>query len=70
MIEMETILELHSSAAVLEASARTFLSLCETKSSSSSAARAARDAVVQKWVDKLTALLGDSLKVGQTIISV
>lgn len=66
---MEAVLQLHSSAAVLEASARTFLSLCGDKSSGGSAARAARDALVQSWVEKLTALLGDSLKVGWTIIS-
>lgn len=66
---MEAVLQLHSSAAVLEASARTFLSLCGDKSSGGSAAQATRDALVQSWVEKLTALLGDSLKVGWTIIS-
>lgn len=69
LAEMEAVLQLRSSAAVLEASARTFLSLCGDKSSGGSAARAARDALVQSWVEKLTALLGDSLKVGWTIIS-
>ncbi|XP_075887185.1 cohesin subunit SA-2 isoform X2 [Nelusetta ayraudi] len=62
LAEMEAVLQLRSSAAVLEASARTFLSLCGDKSSGGSTARAARDALVQSWVEKLTALLGDSLK--------
>lgn len=61
--EMAATLELHSSDAVLEASARTFLSLCGDESPGGSVARAARDTLVQNWVDKLTPLLGDSLKV-------
>lgn len=69
MVEMEEVLHLHSSADVLEASARTFLYLCEGENPSRSAARAARDTLVQKWVDKLTTLLQNSLKVGQKIIS-
>lgn len=63
LAQMEAVLELHSSSAVLEAAARTFLSLCGEEGSGGSVVQAAKDALVQKWVDKLTSLLGDSLKV-------
>uniref|UniRef100_A0A3Q1EI20 Cohesin subunit SA n=1 Tax=Acanthochromis polyacanthus TaxID=80966 RepID=A0A3Q1EI20_9TELE len=62
MAEMEAALDLHSGPAVLEAAARSYLSLCGEETSWCSAARSARDALVQRWVEKLTALLGDSLK--------
>lgn len=62
MAQMEAVLELHSSSAVLETAARTFLSLCGEESSGGSVAGAAKDSLVQKWVDKLTTLLGYSLK--------
>lgn len=62
MAEMGAALERHSSPAVLEAATRTYLSLCGEETAWCSAARAARDALVQCWVDQLTALLGDSLK--------
>uniref|UniRef100_A0A3Q1CT02 Cohesin subunit SA n=1 Tax=Amphiprion ocellaris TaxID=80972 RepID=A0A3Q1CT02_AMPOC len=63
MAEMEAALDLHPGPAVLEAAARTYLSLCGEETSWCSAARSARDSLVQRWVEKLTALLGDSLKV-------
>lgn len=60
--EMEAVLDLHSGPAVLEAAARTYLSLCGEETSWCSAARTARDSLVQRWVDQLTTLLGESLK--------
>lgn len=66
MAEMGAVLELHSGPAVLEAAARTYLSLCGEEAAGCSMARAARDSLVQHWVDQLTALLGDSLKVRGT----
>lgn len=62
MAEIGAVLELHSDPAVLEAAARTYLSLCGEETAGCSTARAARDSLVQRWVDHLTALLGDSLK--------
>ncbi len=67
MAEMRAVLELHSGPAVLEAAARTYLSLCGEETAGCSTARAARDSVVQHWVDQLTALLDDSFKVGGTL---
>uniref|UniRef100_A0A8C4EQF9 Cohesin subunit SA n=1 Tax=Dicentrarchus labrax TaxID=13489 RepID=A0A8C4EQF9_DICLA len=65
--EMGAVLELHSSPAVLEAAARTYLSLCGEETAGCSVARAARDSLVHRWVDQLTALLGDSLEVRGTV---
>ncbi|XP_040058076.2 cohesin subunit SA-2 isoform X2 [Gasterosteus aculeatus] len=48
--------------ALLEAAARTFLSLCVGEASWCSVARTARHSMVGRWVDHLTALLGDSLQ--------
>uniref|UniRef100_A0A667ZTM6 Cohesin subunit SA n=1 Tax=Myripristis murdjan TaxID=586833 RepID=A0A667ZTM6_9TELE len=62
--EMRAVVELHSGPAVLEAAARSYLSLCGEEMAWHASARAARDALVQSWVDRLTALLGDALKVG------
>ncbi|XP_059198613.1 cohesin subunit SA-2 [Centropristis striata] len=62
MTEMEAVLDLHSGLAVLEAAARTYLSLCGEETAWSSVARTTRDSLIQRWVDQLTALLGDSLK--------
>uniref|UniRef100_A0A8C4EL58 Cohesin subunit SA n=1 Tax=Dicentrarchus labrax TaxID=13489 RepID=A0A8C4EL58_DICLA len=59
---INSVLELHSSPAVLEAAARTYLSLCGEETAGCSVARAARDSLVHRWVDQLTALLGDSLE--------
>lgn len=67
MAEIGAVLELHSDPAVLEAAARTYLSLCGEETAGCSTARAARDSLVQRWVDHLTALLGDSLKVRGTV---
>ncbi|XP_038140709.1 cohesin subunit SA-2 isoform X1 [Cyprinodon tularosa] len=64
MTEMAAVLDLHSSPAVLEAAARTYLSLCGDGAAWSSAARASQDALVQRWVDELTGLLGESLRGG------
>ncbi|XP_037645354.1 cohesin subunit SA-2 isoform X1 [Sebastes umbrosus] len=61
MAEMGAVLDRHSSPTVLEAAARTYLSLCGEETAWSSVARAARDSLVQHWVDHLTALLEDSL---------
>uniref|UniRef100_A0A7N8WRS6 Cohesin subunit SA n=1 Tax=Mastacembelus armatus TaxID=205130 RepID=A0A7N8WRS6_9TELE len=57
------VLDLHSGPAVLEAAARTYLSLCGEEMSWFSVTRAARDSLVQRWVDQLTALLEGSLQV-------
>ncbi|XP_028992474.1 cohesin subunit SA-2 [Betta splendens] len=58
---MEAVLNLHSDPAVLEAAARTYLSLCGEEMPCRSAGRAARDSLVQRWVEQLTVLLeGDS----------
>lgn len=67
MAEMGAVLELHSDPAVLEAAARTYLSLCGEETAWSSTAQTARDALVQGWVDHLTALLEDSIKVNYTL---
>lgn len=57
LAQMEAVLDLHSGAAVLEAAARTYLSLCGEEMTRCSVSRAARDSLVQRWVDQLTALL-------------
>ncbi|XP_068592758.1 cohesin subunit SA-2 [Cebidichthys violaceus] len=62
MAEMGAALDRHSGPALLEAAARTYLSLCEGETPRCSVARAARDSLVRRWVDQLTALLGDSLQ--------
>uniref|UniRef100_A0A7N9ATQ1 Cohesin subunit SA n=1 Tax=Mastacembelus armatus TaxID=205130 RepID=A0A7N9ATQ1_9TELE len=64
---MGAVLDLHSGPAVLEAAARTYLSLCGEEMSWFSVTRAARDSLVQRWVDQLTALLEGSLQVKCTI---
>uniref|UniRef100_A0A3Q3Q2R3 Cohesin subunit SA n=1 Tax=Monopterus albus TaxID=43700 RepID=A0A3Q3Q2R3_MONAL len=63
LAQMGAVLDLHSGPAVLEATARTYLSLCGEETSWSSMTRAARDALVQRWVGQLTTLLDDLLKV-------
>ncbi|XP_029314249.1 cohesin subunit SA-2 isoform X2 [Cottoperca gobio] len=60
--EMGAVLDRHSGPAVLEAAARSYVSLCGAETARGSLARDARDSLVQRWVDQLTALLGDSLK--------
>ncbi|KAM3862292.1 cohesin subunit SA-2 [Diretmus argenteus] len=62
MAEMGTVVDLHLGPDVLEAAARTYHSLCEEKAAWHPMARAARDSLVQCWIDRLAALLGDSLK--------
>uniref|UniRef100_A0A8C9X0E7 Cohesin subunit SA n=1 Tax=Sander lucioperca TaxID=283035 RepID=A0A8C9X0E7_SANLU len=68
--EMGAILDRHSGPPVLETAARTFLSLCGAETAWCSVARAARDSLVQCWVDQLTTLLGDtvSLKVIKALV--
>uniref|UniRef100_A0A7N8XB84 Cohesin subunit SA n=1 Tax=Mastacembelus armatus TaxID=205130 RepID=A0A7N8XB84_9TELE len=67
LAQMGAVLDLHSGPAVLEAAARTYLSLCGEEMSWFSVTRAARDSLVQRWVDQLTALLEGSLQVKCTI---
>ncbi|KAM9709739.1 cohesin subunit SA-2 isoform 2-T2 [Menidia menidia] len=62
MAEMAAVLDLHSSPALLEAAARSYLSLCGGEAAWCSTARAARDSLVQRWVDQLAELLGDSVR--------
>ncbi|XP_047227314.1 cohesin subunit SA-2 isoform X2 [Girardinichthys multiradiatus] len=64
MTEMAAVLDLHSSPAVLEAAARTYLSLCDGGAAWASAAGASRDVLVQRWLDQLTGLLGETLRGG------
>lgn len=63
VVEMATALELHSNSAVLEAAARTFVTLCEEGAVWCSVAQATRDSLIQRWADQLTLLLNDSLVV-------
>lgn len=67
MAEMGAVLDLHSGPAVLEAAARTYLSLCGEDTTWCSTARAARDSLVQAWVDRLTVLLEGSLRVRRAV---
>lgn len=62
MAEVGAVLELHSGTDVLEAAARSYLSLCGDGASWCSAAQTARDSMIQQWVDKLKVLLEDSVK--------
>uniref|UniRef100_A0A3P9I962 Cohesin subunit SA n=1 Tax=Oryzias latipes TaxID=8090 RepID=A0A3P9I962_ORYLA len=60
MAEMAGALDRHSSPAVLEAAARTYLHLCGEGAAWGSVARAARDSLVECWVEHLKDLLKDS----------
>ncbi|XP_037542617.1 cohesin subunit SA-2 [Nematolebias whitei] len=62
MAEMAAVLDLHPTTAVLEAAACTYLSLCSEQAAWCSEAKTARDSLVQRWVDQLTELLGESLR--------
>ncbi|XP_034417689.1 cohesin subunit SA-2 isoform X2 [Cyclopterus lumpus] len=65
MAELGAALDRHPDPdpALLEVAARTYLSLCVGEDASwCSVTRAARDSLVRRWVDHLTALLGDSLQ--------
>ncbi|XP_014844454.1 PREDICTED: cohesin subunit SA-2-like [Poecilia mexicana] len=64
MTEMAAVLDLHSGPAVLEAAARTYLSLCGDGAAWAVAAGASRDSLVQRWVDRLTEKIGESLRRG------
>ncbi|KAJ8012485.1 hypothetical protein DPEC_G00043300 [Dallia pectoralis] len=55
--EMGAAVDLHSDAAVLEAAARSYLSLCGEETAWHPLAKQARDTVVQCWVDRLAALM-------------
>ncbi|XP_024142020.1 cohesin subunit SA-2 isoform X1 [Oryzias melastigma] len=59
--EMASVLDLHSSPAVLEAAARTYLSLCGEGTAWCSVVSAARDSLVESWMEHLKDLLKDSL---------
>uniref|UniRef100_A0A3B3VUX7 Cohesin subunit SA n=1 Tax=Poecilia latipinna TaxID=48699 RepID=A0A3B3VUX7_9TELE len=67
MTEMAAVLDLHSGPAVLEAAARTYLSLCGDGAAWAVAAGASRDSLVQRWVDRLTETIGESLRVGVSV---
>ncbi|XP_056145578.1 cohesin subunit SA-2 [Lampris incognitus] len=62
MAEMGTVLDHHSGPAVLEAAARTYATMCGEETARHQMACTARDSVVQCWMDRLAALLEDSLK--------
>uniref|UniRef100_A0A3P8Y0M1 Cohesin subunit SA n=1 Tax=Esox lucius TaxID=8010 RepID=A0A3P8Y0M1_ESOLU len=62
--EMGAVVDLHTDPAVLEAAARSYLSLCGEETAWHSLARPARDTVVQCWVDRLAKLMGDALQDG------
>lgn len=64
--EMASVLDLHSSPAVLEAAARTYLSLCGEGTAWCSVVSAARDSLVESWMEHLKDLLKDSLSVRAT----
>lgn len=68
MAEMAAALDLHPTTAVLEAAACTYLSLCNERAAWRSVAKTARDSLVQLWVDQLTELLGESLRVRNTAL--
>ncbi|KAM9804810.1 cohesin subunit SA-2-like [Neosynchiropus ocellatus] len=72
MSEMEAVLKVQWDPDVLEAAARSFLSLCEEQKVWSSVASPARDSLVQSWVDHLTRLLtvqGDSFSADKATTS-
>ncbi|KAJ0005453.1 hypothetical protein NQD34_015347, partial [Periophthalmus magnuspinnatus] len=60
---MGAVLDLHCGADVLEAAARSYLSLCGDQTSWFSTAQTARDAMVQNWMNRLRSLLEDAVKV-------
>ncbi|XP_041663582.1 cohesin subunit SA-2 [Cheilinus undulatus] len=62
LAEIKAVLDRHSGPAVLEAAARTFLSLCGGETTYCSATQTARSSLIQSWVDKLTTVLQESLK--------
>ncbi|XP_072300991.1 cohesin subunit SA-2 [Eucyclogobius newberryi] len=64
LLVMRDVLDVHCGAEVLEAAARSYLSLCADKTSWSSTAQTARDAMVQNWVNQLRLLLEDAVKEG------
>lgn len=67
MTELAAVLDLHSNPLVLEAAARTYLSLCCDGAAWAAAARASRDSLVRRWVNQLTELIGESLRVSVTV---
>uniref|UniRef100_A0A8C7XCH2 Cohesin subunit SA n=1 Tax=Oryzias sinensis TaxID=183150 RepID=A0A8C7XCH2_9TELE len=67
LFKMAAALDRHSSPAVLEAAARTYLHLCGEGAAWGSVARAARDSLVECWVEHLKDLLKDSVCVRATV---
>uniref|UniRef100_A0A3Q3A5G9 Cohesin subunit SA n=1 Tax=Kryptolebias marmoratus TaxID=37003 RepID=A0A3Q3A5G9_KRYMA len=53
LAEMAAVVDLHSAPAVLEAAARSYLSLCGEGAAWGPAARSARDALVRRWVEHM-----------------
>ncbi|CAB1346790.1 unnamed protein product [Coregonus sp. 'balchen'] len=64
LAEMGAVVERHTDPAVLEAAARSYLSLCGEETAWHPLARPVRDTVVQCWADRLATLLGDALQDG------
>lgn len=61
LAEMRAALDLHSGSDLLEAAARSYLSLCGEGTSWCAAAQTARDVMVQHWVGHLRVLLKDAV---------
>ncbi|KAJ8407316.1 hypothetical protein AAFF_G00278900 [Aldrovandia affinis] len=62
LIQMAATLEMHTDAEVLEAAARTYQFLCSEDVPWQSMASSTRDEIVQRWVDRLDTLLGNTLE--------
>ena len=64
LTEMQAVVELHSHPELLEEAARSYFILCRAETPWHPIAGPDRDALVQRWTDRLAALLGKSLQVG------
>ncbi|XP_062313473.1 cohesin subunit SA-2 isoform X2 [Osmerus eperlanus] len=62
LTEMQAVVELHSHPELLEEAARSYFILCRAETPWHPIAGPARDALVQRWTDRLAALLGKSLQ--------
>lgn len=62
LTEMRAVVDLHCDADVLEAAARSYLSLSADGTSWCSMAQTARDSMVQNWVNQLRLFLEDAVK--------
>lgn len=60
--EMRTVIDLHSNADILEATARSYLRLSAEGTSWCSLAQTTRDSMVQNWVKQLRSFLDDAVK--------